>query len=84
MVAAGETRTAEVGPDELVTAVWAPLDPDAKPVTESVNEPTRDELVERLTRAQGNVAKVARDFGRARRQVYRWLERFDIDPASFR
>lgn len=40
--------------------------------------PNRDELVAALAEAGGNLALVARRFGRDRRQVYRWLERYDL------
>jgi DNA-binding NtrC family response regulator len=44
----------------------------------------RDELVRLLTEHRGNVADVARDLGKARMQIHRWLKRFDIDPGLYR
>ncbi|MCA9523379.1 MAG: sigma-54-dependent Fis family transcriptional regulator, partial [Myxococcales bacterium] len=32
----------------------------------------------------GNVSRVARELGRDRKQVYRWLTGYGIDPESFR
>ncbi len=46
--------------------------------------PTPEELEQLLTHYQGKVAEVARHTGRARNQVYRWLKRYGLDPASFR
>ena len=47
-------------------------------------EPILDRLVESLTRHGGNVSEVARDLGKARMQVQRWMKRFGIDARSFR
>jgi len=44
----------------------------------------RDELLALLRRYRGNVAQVARAFGKGRMQVHRWARRYDIDLASFR
>jgi len=44
----------------------------------------RGELVRSLTAHHGNVADVARDMGKARMQIHRWLKRFDIDPGVYR
>ena len=45
---------------------------------------TRAELINRLTRTAGNVSVVAREMGKARAQIHRWLRRFGLDPESFR
>jgi len=44
----------------------------------------REELLALLRRYRGNVAEVARAFGKGRMQVHRWAQRYDIDLASFR
>ncbi len=44
----------------------------------------RARLVAALERHGGNVASVARELGKHREQVHRWLRRLAIDPASFR
>lgn len=44
----------------------------------------RRHLIDELSRAKGNVAQVARSFGRAPMQVHRWMKRFALDPAAFR
>src|SRR5262249_49783348 len=44
----------------------------------------RDELVEVLRRHSGNVSAVAREMGKARMQIQRWIRRFGIDVESMR
>jgi transcriptional regulator with GAF, ATPase, and Fis domain len=46
--------------------------------------PSRDELAEMLARFAGNIARVAEHYGKDRQQIYRWVRRYGIDPASFR
>ncbi|MCC6528354.1 MAG: sigma 54-interacting transcriptional regulator [Polyangiaceae bacterium] len=46
--------------------------------------PSRDELVELLRTANGNVGAVARATGRSRMQVYRWIEAHGLDLERFR
>ncbi len=46
--------------------------------------PTREQLIESLRRHRGNLAGVAREFGRPRTQAYRWLRIHDLDPDAFR
>jgi DNA-binding NtrC family response regulator len=47
-----------------------------------------DDLKERFTaslrRHRGNISAVARDMGKARMQIHRWLEKFDLHPQDFR
>jgi transcriptional regulator with PAS, ATPase and Fis domain len=51
---------------------------------EDEDERRRDELVALLRRHGGNVTAVARELGKARMQIQRWMKRYDIDPESFR
>jgi DNA-binding NtrC family response regulator len=46
--------------------------------------PNRDELVRLLEIYQGNMSHVAKFLGRGRRQVYRWAERYSVDPTRYR
>jgi transcriptional regulator with GAF, ATPase, and Fis domain len=46
--------------------------------------PSREELVQLLELHKGNVSKVAAFLRKGRRQVYRWAEQYEIDPAKFR
>ena len=44
----------------------------------------RDELISALEAHGGNVAAVARVFGKGRQQIHRWAERYGISLAAFR
>ena len=46
--------------------------------------PTREELEAILARCQGNVRAIARETGRSRMQVYRWVEQHGLDLADYR
>jgi transcriptional regulator with GAF, ATPase, and Fis domain len=67
----------------------APVDaPPAEPPLELLVArdaiPSQTELRLVLDRLGGNLARVATYFGKDRRQVYRWLERFGIDAGAYR
>ncbi len=44
----------------------------------------KQRLVASLESHEGNVSAVARDLGKARMQVHRWMKRFELIPESFR
>lgn len=46
--------------------------------------PSREQLLEVLKQAEGNVSQVASFFGKDRRQVYRWMKSLDIPIAELR
>ena len=46
--------------------------------------PGREELVARLAALKGNVNRLAEQYGKDAKQIYRWLKRHDLDPATFR
>jgi transcriptional regulator with PAS, ATPase and Fis domain len=48
------------------------------------DEALRQEVIAKLKAAKGNVTQVAREMGKARQQVQRWVRRFGIDPEAFR
>jgi transcriptional regulator with PAS, ATPase and Fis domain len=50
----------------------------------SADDPLRETLIASLARHNGNISAVARDLGKARMQVQRWIQRFHIDASSFR
>ena len=56
-----------------------PLDPDLPS-----RRPTSERLTKLLGRHHGNVADVARDLGRQRTLVWRWLRQEGLDPERFR
>jgi transcriptional regulator of acetoin/glycerol metabolism len=44
----------------------------------------RRELLLKLETHAGNIAEVAREMGKARMQVHRWMKRFGIDAGAYR
>jgi len=50
----------------------------------TATRPTREELCERLTQLKGNIALVARSFGKDPKQIYRWLDHFGLNADGFR
>jgi len=53
-------------------------------VLSSQTDKRREELVALMRERKGNVAQVARDLGRARMQIHRWMKRYGIKPDDFR
>jgi DNA-binding NtrC family response regulator len=78
----------EIGLDHLPPALAgltssAPPPPSSRPADEDAAE-LRVELARLLAKHAGNVSAVAREMGRARPLVHRWLKRYRIDAATFR
>jgi transcriptional regulator with PAS, ATPase and Fis domain len=69
--------------DHLPTAVAARVDGLA-PTSRRRRRPTREELVEALARHGGDVAELARELGRQRTLVWRWLRENEIRANDFR
>jgi transcriptional regulator of acetoin/glycerol metabolism len=46
--------------------------------------PAREELAARMAGLRGNVSRLAEQYGRDAKQIYRWLKRYRIDPGSYR
>jgi transcriptional regulator with AAA-type ATPase domain len=59
-------------------------EPTAAGVDPHKPEVLRQHLVALLEKHHGRVSKVARDMGKARMQIHRWMERFNINPNDFR
>ncbi len=85
----------EVRLEHLPPAIAAPLMvrrpvaaiPSEPPLSLSVRPdttPTAEELARALAHFGGNVAQVATFFGRDRRQIYRWIERYGLDVDASR
>jgi DNA-binding NtrC family response regulator len=73
--------------DSIMPRTSAPPtpNPDALVVPLSgADERLRDDLVRVLTAHHGNVSETARELGKTRMQIHRWMKRFGIDPATFR
>ena len=47
-------------------------------------EVLHERLIAALKRHRGNVSEVARELGKDRKQVQRWMQRFGVDAGSFR
>ena len=58
----------------------APPAPPTRPEPLSRSQPSADELRTSLAEHQGNVAAVARHYGKDRAQVHRWLRMHGISP----
>ena len=56
--------------------------PPAKAATTPV--PSREELEALLRQHGGNVAEIAREVGRSRKQVYRWLTQYELPIEDYR
>jgi DNA-binding NtrC family response regulator len=83
------TVLASEGIIELSHLPQAVREPEA--ADETLSRPLSEEdlrLKERLVAAMqahgGNISGVAREMGKARMQIHRWLRRFQLDPDSFR
>jgi transcriptional regulator of acetoin/glycerol metabolism len=50
----------------------------------SSSSPPREELVARLTAHRGNVNRLAEEYGKDPKQIYRWLKRLGIEPDDYR
>jgi DNA-binding NtrC family response regulator len=78
-----------IGLQHLPENVRSPATPPAAELEPAGVRSARDErlrarLEELLVRHAGNVASVARELGKHRKQVQRWLERVDLDADDFR
>lgn len=69
----GEIDVADLGEETVLSPPPAPQGEELKLV-----------LHESLKRHQGNISAVAREMGKARMQIHRWMERFDLSPEQFR
>jgi hypothetical protein len=70
--------------EHLPIASTAALRPTAVKQDLEDAETLRKTLVALLELHRGNISYVARDLGKARMQIHRWMRRFDLDPATFR
>ena len=90
---ADEEGVVRIRPDHLPQAVrdgargreGAAPEPDRPPVDlTDADRKLRDTVVEHLRRAKGNVSDVAREMGKGRTQIQRWIARFRIDVEALR
>jgi transcriptional regulator of acetoin/glycerol metabolism len=70
----------EVGLADLPTSIGrGPSEPPSAPLG-AADEALREELVARLAASGHNLTQVAREMGKARQQVQRWVKRFRLKP----
>jgi sigma-54 dependent transcriptional regulator, acetoin dehydrogenase operon transcriptional activator AcoR len=80
----GRIGLAHLPPEVRSPAEGEPSRSDgSRPLTQTQVQ-RRERLVALLKAHAGNVSAVARELGKERVQVQRWLKRFEIDPRSFR
>ena len=53
-------------------------------VLSETDQKVRDQVVAALREHQGNVSAVARALDKDRKQIQRWIKRFNLDPGSYR
>ncbi len=56
----------------------------AQTAPEVAPPPDREQLKEQLAKHRGNLAQVAREVGRSRTQVYRWVKKYGLEADDFR
>jgi DNA-binding NtrC family response regulator len=84
------TVAAALAPRGVIDADHLSITPDDETTAEDVVDATvdpatlRETLVASLAHHRGNISHVARDLGKARMQIHRWMKRFGLDPHSFR
>jgi DNA-binding NtrC family response regulator len=79
-IAGGEAIDVVHLPPEIVAHTQSASPRDRAPTPA---DPLRERLLASLARHEGNVSGVAREFGKARMQIQRWIRRFGVDPRSF-
>jgi transcriptional regulator with GAF, ATPase, and Fis domain len=71
--------------EHLPESVRAPaVEPAVASELSTSDEQLREEVVAALREHQGNVSAAARELGKARQQIQRWIKWFNLDPASYR
>ena len=79
-----ELVTARLQGRGLIAAEDLPPEDSVTQVEVKKPIPSKADLEGLLRLHRGNLSHVAREVGRSRMQVYRWLGRYGIDAASFR
>jgi transcriptional regulator of acetoin/glycerol metabolism len=72
-------------PSKITSPVHTPAErvPEVGELT-ARDERLRLELLEQLSRHEGNLAEVARSMNKARMQIHRWCRRFGVNPNAYR
>jgi DNA-binding NtrC family response regulator len=75
----------EISAEHLSSSpVSATRAPRKRVMTTTAPEMLHQLLADSLARHQGNVSAVAREMGKARMQIHRWMAQFGLDPETFR
>ena len=82
VLSVNEAVRAEHLPDSVRTG-RPPGAPRPVVLSES-DQKVRDQVVASLREHQGNVSAVARALDKDRKQIQRWIKRFNLDPGSYR
>jgi transcriptional regulator with PAS, ATPase and Fis domain len=75
---------AEHLPRELIEPIASADADQPAPVLSARELERRDELIALLREHAGNISAVSRACGKDRKQVHRWLQRYGLEPDSFR
>ena len=78
-----------IAPDHLPESVRSPQPkpapaPAASPALNPEDTQLRAELVAQLGEHRGNISAISRAMGKDRKQIQRWMKRFQLDAARFR
>ncbi len=82
VLAGAEAIRAEHLPDSVRTG--RPPGAPRPVVLSETDQKVRDQVVAALREHQGNVSAVARALDKDRKQIQRWIKRFNLDPGSYR
>ncbi len=77
----------ELGKDQARDAIAMAAEPRPQPTSDDPPDeqrPGKGELEAALERCAGNVVHVAESFGKAPKQIYRWIKRYEIDLERYR
>lgn len=80
----GETIGVEHLPELVRGSPKRPNSPEPPRPLNSEQQRQRDELLQLLQLHRGNISAIAREMGKARTQIQRWLRRYGLDPESYR
>jgi transcriptional regulator of acetoin/glycerol metabolism len=73
-------------PDALAALLGTAADTEKEVVVTGARSkaPSEDEIRALLVRHEGNVAAIARELGKDRAQIHRWLRRYGLAPEDYR
>ena len=72
------------GDPSAAVSAGATLSESSVPDLSPEDQRLRAQLIDKLRQHEGNVSAVARDMGKDRKQIQRWVKRFLVNPKQFR